>query len=253
MIAILGDSHASMIAHQLAVALSPSGYSLIEFSDAACPPAPGLDIRAPKGKGCAEYNDRVRQRLSRGDIKMVVMVARWSQYVHREPFNNLEGGSDNWTSYATAVDSVQISTSEHERIAEVGRLYAQSVEQLLRDGVRVVLVYPLPEVGWNVPKEKARRMMAGVKDSITTSHEAFLKRNAVTYAAFDQLADSPNLIRVKPEQVLCDSFTKDRCVAELEDNLLYRDGNHLDEIYGVPLIAKQIVQAMLRHGWLSRS
>jgi hypothetical protein len=88
-----------------------------------------------------------------------------------------------------------------------------------------------------------------VKTSVATSHEAFLKRNAVTYAAFDHLADSPNLIRVKPEQVLCDSFMKDRCVAELE----YSDGNHLNETTGAPLIAKQIVQAMLRHGWLSKS
>jgi hypothetical protein len=116
----------------------------------------------------------------------------------------------------------------------------------------VVQVYPVPEVGWNVPREVLRRMKVamGKRDALTTSYEVFRQRHADTYAALDGVGDSPNLIRVRPEDVFCNTVVPGRCVAESEGKPYYWDDSHLNESAGAPLVVDQIRRAMKAKGWI---
>ena len=115
-----------------------------------------------------------------------------------------------------------------------------------------MLVYPVPEVGWNVPKEIVRRMRVsiGARDTVTTSYDVFRQRHSYTYAAFDRLAESPNLLRVRPEEIFCNTVTLGRCVAELQGQPLYYDDSHLNESAGAKLLVEQIIGAMTFRGWI---
>jgi len=252
-LAIIGDSQAATIANRLAEVTSDTGWPLIEISRAACPPAVGLEIQSRLGVGCAEFNDAAAQRLAQDDIEIVVILARWSQYLDDQPFDNGEGGSTSYVSRALPTGLSVTGMTEKQRKQEIGRHYSRAVMALLEQGKRVVLVYPVPEVGWSVPREMAKRgrPTSDRGEIVSTAYRVFQSRNAATYAAFDGIPESPRLVRVKPEELFCNSIVRGRCVAELQGRPLYWDDSHLNESLGALLVAKQIRKAMDGAGWLT--
>jgi hypothetical protein len=211
-----------------------------------------LNIEADKARGCTDFNAEVRLRLAHSDIDSVVVLARWSQYMSSTPFQNDEGGASQWTAIASPVGTTSSEMSDKHRVGQVSNLYTKSVESLLDEGKRVVLVYPIPEVGWNVPTEMARRtrVSVGRPEAVSTGYGRFRIRNAATNAALDIVPESPRLIRVKPERLLCNTYLPGRCVAELRGKPLYWDDNHVNESLGARMIANQIKEAMDANGWL---
>jgi peptidoglycan/LPS O-acetylase OafA/YrhL len=251
-VAIVGDSHAAVIANQLARALAEAARPLIELTHVACPPAKGLVIATAKGKGCPEFNEAVGERIGREDIDTVIMLARWSQYVVATPFDNGEGVVTSWTAVASPVNADREVLADHERMKLVAGAYAEAVKALLRDGKRVVVVYPVPEVGWETPREMARRarVTLGEKRIVSTRYDIFRSRNLSTYAALDAIPESPNLIRVRPGELLCNTVLHDRCVAEMAGKPIYWDDSHLNESVGAKMLADEINRAMKVNGWL---
>ena len=121
--------------------------------------------------------------------------------------------------------------------------YVAGIEDLLRAGHAVVLVYPIPEAGWNVIEELARRReQSDVPVELSTSFDVFLRRHAAVIAAFDAIA-SPSLFRVRPSDRLCDVDVPGRCINNLGDRPLYFDNNHLNT-YGAGLVSPMILDAI---------
>ena len=71
---------------------------------------------------------------------------------------------------------------------------------------------------------------------LTTSRRAFIERHKAAYDALDRIGEHPNLVRIKPESMLCDTYVKGRCVVQLNGVPLYSDDNHLSRA-GARLIA----------------
>ncbi len=63
------------------------------------------------------------------------------------------------------------------------------------------------------------------------------------------LANHPNLIRIRPEEIFCDTYVPGRCTAQLRGDPLYADDDHLNSI-GSTMLSKKIVEAMKAKGWL---
>ena len=111
-----------------------------------------------------------------------------------------------------------------------------AVQNLLDRGLRVVLVYPIPEAGWNVPEELARRRDASaVPVTLSTDHAAYLRRQAPILAAFDAI-DDPRLYRARPADALCDGELPGRCLNSRGDQPLYFDDDHVN-MTGARLVA----------------
>jgi hypothetical protein len=110
----------------------------------------------------------------------------------------------------------------------------------------------VPEVGWNVPDYLAREKLLGINrvQPLTTSFEVFNERSRNAHQQLDLLGDDPNLIRIRPEDVFCNSFIPSRCVAELKQKPLYSDDDHLNKM-GASMLAEQIVKAIKQKGWLN--
>jgi hypothetical protein len=118
------------------------------------------------------------------------------------------------------------------------------LRRLLGQGKQIVLVYPIPEVGWNVPNYVARKALAGeLNFTLSTSHGAFKTRNYRVYAGFDQIGDAPDLIRVKPEDVLCAPAAAGRCTAARNGQPFYFDDDHVAG-EGALLVARQIASSL---------
>jgi peptidoglycan/LPS O-acetylase OafA/YrhL len=231
---LLGDSHAQMLWDPLNKALTEKKRGFLSIDGAGCPPVRGV-YRVDIGSegNCNEIYESILKFLDeKPEIKYIVMGARWTLYLERTRFDNKQGGiergDDSFVDFV--VGGVPKRHSESERRVLLQSAYKNSVLEFLKTDRKVVLVYPTPEVGWNVPDFYSKSLLFNhrLEDPfISHSYEVFLQRNKATLEAFDSIGEHKNLIRVRPHETLCNTYVKDRCISVLDGQLLYSDDDHL--------------------------
>jgi hypothetical protein len=108
-----------------------------------------------------------------------------------------------------------------------------TVNRLLDAGKRVALIYPTPEYARPVPRTIARMMRNGRgPGELTLPLEEHKTRHAFVTQLFDGLPDSPQLLRIRPEQILC---PQGECKTYAGGKPLYKDADHLT-IWGARLL-----------------
>src|SRR5690606_20605505 len=127
-------------------------------------------------------------------------------------------------SYVLTAEGLPTYGAEARR--EAAQHFIDGLDQ--RFNVPVVLLYPVPEVGWNIAQRNLKALLfdGQVEDQISTSSRRFLQRNAFAIDLLDGLT-SPNIRRVRPSAILCDTFLPDRCAAQIHGQPLYHDDDHL--------------------------
>lgn len=244
---LLGDSHADALAHQLSLSLGEAGFGLLSVTYSGCPPIENL-YRRDQGPGhqCHEINSQsFAYALNNPSIKYMVLVARWSIYIEGSPFDNAEGGVE----YGDPVLLDLVDGNADRRISSqfnrrkiVKDRYVNSINKLIRAGKKVIIVYPVPEVGWDVPRTLAKmRFHESGADTITTSYRVFLGRNWEVTRLFDSLGDDSRIFSVRPERYFCNILGSGRCVTELDGKLLYRDDDHLSNA-GARYVAEGVMK-----------
>lgn len=92
----------------------------------------------------------------------------------------------------------------------------------------VVAVYPVPEVGWDLPRYNFSTYLqeGSVKRDLSTSYERYLQRNRFI---LDVLEDkrAGQIFRVKPESFFCGNPDGMRCMIQRDGQAFYYDSNHL--------------------------
>ena len=118
---------------------------------------------------------------------------------------------------------------------------------LISKGHQVVLIYPIPEVGVNVPKyifnSIRGKSLSNIKSDfklLTTSYEVYKERSASTFELFDAI-QSPNIHRVYPHTLFCNKQIKGRCVTHDNDNVFYADDDH-PSAKGSEMIVELIIE-----------
>jgi len=244
-LAVLGDSHAAVLFEMIAAKANARGFDAIELTYNSCLPVVGFRRQA-RPLPCSDYSQAVSDYLApRDDI--VVMAARWTSDLEGVAFDNGEGGiEEGERSRIVPLDPVWRG-DEAERKRRVAEAYAASVRAYLAQGKKVILVYPIPEVGWNVPRQAARRILLGAPPitDLSTRADVFSARNRAAYVALDAIGDDPNLARVKPEEIFCNSFVAGRCAAMVDGKAFYFDDDHLNN-RGAALVAEAIVAVAVR-------
>jgi len=250
--ALIGDSHAMGLAHVLSQNLDKEGFGLRELSYTACAPIIGLR-RVRKVDDCPKYNKDVQEYLlSHKEIKTIIIFARWVIYLEGKRFNNKEGGVESGESnygIPIGMDIEQLDSSE--RIDEIGRLYRATIQNYLNEGKRVVLIYPVPEVGWHVPYYLAKEILFKKlrNEVLSTNYKVFKDRTKNVREQLDKIKDHQNLVRVKPEKVFCNTVIEGRCIAQRGDTPLYLDDDHLNSIGGA-MLSKKIIAKLKNKRWL---
>ncbi len=95
----------------------------------------------------------------------------------------------------------------------------------LRDaGKRIVVVGPVPEIGFDVPTTLARNLWFKRGFEIEPGREAFFTRQRLVLDTLQDLQRQSMFVLLQPHQVLCDTA---RCKTGSNDRALYVDDNHL--------------------------
>jgi peptidoglycan/LPS O-acetylase OafA/YrhL len=244
--AIWGDSHAAAIVLELEKSFNERGLSFLQYTKYNCPVSLDLHIQSYKAQdhNCDLFTKSVMRDLADKKIHTVILVSRWDWYVEGIGFDNGEGGAER--------QSVRVSTNEKDLYTQVPTdqekvlaSYIDTILSLLRDLQQVILVYPVPTNGWDVPKRLMKLLMFNNFEpvALSTDYSRVSQRLSKVNEAFDGIGEHPNLIRIKPDEIFCDTYINSRCVAHLNGAPLYFDTDHLSDA-GARLVVDAIMKQM---------
>ena len=241
--AVLGDSHAASLVHELGIAFKQSGKSFVQYTKALCPLAFGLT--SDQDNHCQQYLDAALEDIDRRGIDTIILANRWPIYPVGGDFDNGEGGIEK-TGNVFAIKGKSVLTDPVGiRRASVLQAFGESIRNLLARGKRLIVVYSIPEQGWDIPKVqfKILNFKDQVDHKISVKFSNYQRRVAESHGVLDAIGDTSGIARVRPEAILCDTFIAGRCASHLDDAPLYFDDNHLTNAGArllVPAIMKQI-------------
>lgn len=216
-VALIGDSHAAALAPGLKALLQNRESRALLLARSSCPPLVRFQEFDPVHQaGCAAARAQVFRALASDPrIDTVIVAARWTFYLERDFPDNGEGGR------ASGPDIPKPSLTENESFA---RELENTVRALLARHKKVVIVYPIPEAGWDVPLYLAKAEMRGTsRTNLSVSSHWVRQRNAEATAMLDRLGQRPGLYRIRPAEKLCG---RERCSVALNGEPLYFDSDH---------------------------
>ena len=232
-----GDSHAASIAPELIKVITPN-FGYVE-ANASCPFVLNVS-RFNRGKlsDCQfSFQQKRYDLLPKNKSAIIIISGRFPQYLEGHGFDNKEGG----------VEGKKYIEFRSQRDLAFSQEIVLTLNKLLDDGHHIVLVYPIPEVGFNVPKtllkvaenSSVQGLSGALKEiSLTTSSAVYMERASQTFKIFDSVKH-PNIHRVYPHQLFCDTDRPGRCVTHNQTEIFYADDDH-PSASGAKLIADRI-------------
>ena len=238
-VVILGDSHADALAYELANSLQKFNLNLQQHTYSGCIPIYGLKRARKPNHQCAAYNWAAYKWLRKDDqIETIILHGRWTLYAETHRFNNRAGGIEpGGKEKMTNLNDTPINKQQTYTV------YRQHILKLLELGKNVLLVYPIPEAGWDIPKQTARKMLltGNQEPSLDTSFSVFQERNRDTISALDEI-QHPNLYRFYPHQYFCKKETG-RCINADNKGIYYYDDDHLSNT-GARMISNPLAKSI---------
>jgi peptidoglycan/LPS O-acetylase OafA/YrhL len=243
-IALWGDSHAQALTAGFLQALPDS--PVLQATASGCSPVIGF----VREKGDLDCDAAQRALLdlvqSPTSPDVVVVASRWAVGLSSS-VDNGEGGVEG----KKGIGLIPLGgfVDEADRKHQVLDAYIRSVEDLIHAGKTVVLVYPTPEIGWNVPTRAGRLewFNGPDRDPVSVSSRFYDKRTRLVIEGFDRMPENPRLVRVPVRHLFCDAELEGRCVAERNGRPLYRDDDHLSD-QGALMVADEVLRVMTEAG-----
>ena len=255
-IILVGDSHTRSIADVLKSWSLKAGYDFADSGYRGCQliietiRVRKSDLKENINLSCNYKTQQERMSfIKQSEPAVVILGGRLPLILEEDRFDNKEGA------YEGAMnDFIQNAkrslSSKLERQQYIKEQYLETIHQILRAGHKVILLYPIPEVGWHVPKRLLSKMQGNIlrarevilQDPITTSYDVFKERNDIAYAVLDNIKEA-NVYRVYPEKLFCNTLLPGRCLTHSDNESYYRDDDHLSR-EGAYLLINAIEDAL---------
>ncbi|MFK8029521.1 MAG: acyltransferase family protein [Gammaproteobacteria bacterium] len=248
---LIGDSHAIAMTDAVKPAFEHADIGLVRLTERGCPPVRGVYVYESEADKlrCYSHNNEVYSHLkNNADVDYIVMVSRWAFYMEGLRFDNGEGGVEHAEKLLFDIDKSQLvnGQSPSTTLEQFKQAYTRSIEELLATGKKLILVYPIPEAGWHVPRHITSSYLSNPASALSpgtgsTSYDVYQHRNRFAFQALDGVEEHPNLVRVFPEKLFCNSFLMGRCIVQTDDGILYSDDDHLSNV-GSELVITEIIK-----------
>ncbi len=253
-IIVVGDSHMQMLAPELRKLAFDAGYEFAVSTYTGCQLIAGANrVRSAdlsRHKRCTSALQEERLSfIEQSKPSFVILGGRLPLILEETRFDNQEGGFEGKMNFFIQDDGNSLD-SKTDRNAFIKGQYHATVDRIIKAGHRVILIYPIPEVGWNVPEKLAEKIIGAsgdareiaATDPVTTGADVFKARTAGARELLDHITDD-GIIRIYPEHLFCNTAIADRCVTHGTENLFYRDDDHLSDI-GARMLAELVMSAI---------
>ena len=130
-----------------------------------------------------------------------------------------------------------------------GKSLKLSILELLENNIKVILIYPIPEVPWDpltkIFDSSNSRNFNEVKNyilsnNVTTSYKSYEARSNKSFKILNDI-NHKNLFRVFPHKIFCDYNKGNDCFIHNKKNIFYFDSEHLSVI-GSKMLEKPILE-----------
>ena len=247
----IGDSHLATIAYDLKEKILSQKYNLKVFTLGGCGYFPGFDLVYRKTKKihdlCNEdYFSKLRKELLSIKKTTIIFHARWPMY-----FDNYYLNSNffiNKESKPIGKKSISFYKSKNNNL-NFKNSFKKSIIELINYGHKIIVVLPVPEVGYNIPR-KLFTILPKFKSELENQNFLKLNRIKIPYKVYSYRSksslsffssiNSKNLILIYPDRYLC-NLEKTECYTHDEKNIFYDDNNHLSFL-GSKMINEEIIK-----------
>lgn len=250
----IGDSHLATIGFDLKNKLLKNNYNLKIYTIGGCAYFPGFDLIIRKTEKIHKYcNDdyfkKIRNELLSIKKTTIILHARWpiyfdNNYLASNFFTNIKSspvGKKSISYYKPRIKNKHLKTELNKSILE-----------LLNYGHNVILIMPVPEVGYNVsrkifaniPRNFDKRQIAEYlnNNKLTIPFKVYEFRSKSSFDFFKKIKHK-NLTLIYPHKILCDEFTQKVCFTHDKENIFYDDNNHLS-YFGSKMINNKIINLL---------
>ena len=253
---LIGDSHSDSLKYHLNKELTKKSYNFYK-QDTLLYLNNFNQINRKNNtivKDYVENNEKIQKFLQEHKNLIVVWHQRWSPRLLEELFDNMEGHSeymneqDRWVDFYFQPTNIKTETLE-QRQKYITESIKLSAKNILQNQHILILVYPVPEIGFHVPKlviqNKAFFYLLNNKIEIpilSVSYDVFKNRNKIIFETLDSIK-GPNVYRVFPHKSFCNTVIINRCVTNNKEHLFYYDDDHLS-LEGSKYIVNDIMKAI---------
>ena len=256
-VALWGDSHAEMLIGALDEKFKELHIKGVRIKTKDCGPIPSIQIEDylysmhEKRNNCAKKYEAAYEFIQKNAQSTIIGI-RWTYHVYpvagqvdSRYFDNLEGGVEPGKSRNLVI----LGANDHVYVDGDSKKTAihHLFKNLSKGNQSIILVYPIPEVGWDVPRKTLMDLIMDKHESvedITTSHAVYINRNRFVINALDGW-ENGNVYRIRSDEVFCKQSFGERCVAKTGEVSYYSDTNHLS-YEGASLIVEKILAVFPR-------
>jgi len=232
---LIGGSQISTLGYNLKQRLKNFNY--FHFSRGTQIYLPGFDIinksENKKIKKFSKLNNIVKKTLLSVKNETIVLIgARYPLFLNKTFFDNKEGGVEGqeWGEKFEHSENLDINWQNS---------FKNSIKELSTNkNISIILVYPIPEVGFNISTKLKEYKFLRTK-LLDTSFDVFKERTKSSFELLDSIHGN-NIYRVYPHKLFCDTTIKDRCITHHDKYIFYSDDDH-PSIKGAEMINDLII------------
>ena len=228
-VVVMGDSHAGAISHALWQALRERNVSTYVRAVTGCVGLPGFYRVDWPARNCEARIQAVLEYARQSGARTLIISSRLPYYYHSDAFDNGAGKGD-----PVNIDRVGrgggTALAREQRVLEG---YRAALEALAQE-FEVIIVRPIPPIGWDVPTLLARAEMFGAPHPAPGPRTAVEAWMAPVTDLLDAAETEGLIVQVDPMADLCPAETG-RCMYEQDGEVLYFDDDHLSEIAAQPV------------------
>jgi len=228
---VWGDSHTPTYGKAIHASASQNGVAGILTYGQGCPTF--LDMTPIPQIGdvsCLEYNKMALTYLEEHpEIKTVILASRWTIWIEETRYKSEEGIrvhlTDTLNELPVNATGSQLFTTGLER----------TIQNLLDMDRKVVIVAPIPEIGYDVPSANfiASQTKRDINEIIAPSLVEYQARNQKTFAILKTFEEKYAIQIIEPWKSLCQ---EDICRVAINGIPLYSDDDHLS-VFGSEFIS----------------
>ena len=152
--------------------------------------------------------------------------------------------------FILAVGFGQKTKSQKERELFLIEGIKLQIYDIINQGHKLILVYPVPEMGFEPYKllysRYKKKYLFDVDQSFVSIiigiFEVYKRRNKSAFELLNTIK-SPNIYRIYPHTYFCNKKIENRCIANDEENIFYWDSNHLS-IQGSKFVVNDLLNVI---------
>ncbi len=247
-IVLLGDSHAAALEYSLNEKIKSEDLSLYRLTTRIYLKDFDFIVKGKSSPKFIENNYKIDKFFKENSNLIVVYHLRWSIKILNEWFDNQEGHKEENIllpdAYFEPIEFKNITKNERDKYLAEG--ITSQINYIINNGHKLILVYPVPEMGFDVPKHLLKSINKSLDNRstyvpiLTTSYDVYKKRNKKIFDILDNIEHS-DISRVYPHKLFCNTKIQNRCIANDRDFLFYFDDDHVS-LKGSEIIVKEIMK-----------